>query len=396
MTSSLFTLLVPLALAIASPAAAHHRQTPPLVALTSSGNTPLPRVAATGPRTIALSIDAGGGKKIVSISPWRDRSHPAVQTLIAAAGDNADPVVSISGRSLAFDSGSDPLQTGLPGRQVIGALGPMLRQISDDPTGTSSNPAIDPSGTVVAFESTGDLAGTGNPGARQIFLSDRAGPITQLSRGVGTSRNPVLSAKNSLVAFESTSDPTTGADTGIAQIWIGSFRDGTSAPITSGSGPSTDPAVGDDGRFVVWQSTADLSGTGADTGVWQIYAYDTKSKTYARVTTDTSDPLGCTLPSAFKVLKDWRITFVCNGVPYYYMLRRDQRFRVQADSGTTQRVIAELDVHFLVMSTTANLIGPSNSPTSGNQVYLVNLFKRPAVAVAGLATWFPKRGIPPR
>jgi WD40-like Beta Propeller Repeat len=404
MSFSRSTLVVLLALALASPAAAHHRQTPPLVRLTTSGDPPLPRIASPGNKTIALIVDSALGKKVVSISPWRDKrqltgcSSPVptscnLETLIADAGDNADPAVSISGRAFAFDSGSDPLQTGLPGRQVIGALKTQLREVSEDPTGTSVNPTIDATGMVVAFESTGDLAGTGNPGARQIFLSGRGGAVTQVSQGLGTSRNPVLSAKQNLIAFESSSDPKTGADTGIAQIWVGSTVGGSPVPITKGFGPSTNPAVSNDGRIVAFQSTADLAKTLADTGVSQIYAYDTKTQTYARITTDTSDPLGCTLPSTFKCQQDWRVAFVCSGVPYYYMLRGDQRFRVPADTGTTQRVVTELGIHFLVMSTTADLLGTGSTP--GNQVYLVNLFKRPAVPVPGVAAWFPTRGLPP-
>src|SRR5262249_33707165 len=169
------------------------------------------------------------------------------------------------------------------------------------------NPTIDATGMVVALESTGDLAGTGNQGARQIFLSGPGGGATQVSSGVGTSRNPVLSAKNHIVAFESSSDPKTGADTGIAQIWVGNTIGGAPAPITRGFGPSTTPAVSNDGRIVAFQSTADLSPNSlADTGVSQIYAYDTKTQTYARITTNASDPLGCTLPSTFKCQQDWR------------------------------------------------------------------------------------------
>src|SRR5262249_24812837 len=187
------------------------------------------------------------------------------------------------------------------------------------------------------------------------------------SQGTGTSRNPVLSARNGLIAFESSSDPKTGADTGIAQIWVGSTFGGPPVPITKGFGPSTNPAVSNDGRIVAFTSTADLTPDSlADTGVSQIYAYDTKTQTFVRITTDTSDPLGCTLPSTFKCQQDWRVAFVCSGVPYYYMLRGDQRFRVPADTGTTQRVVAELGIHFLVMSTTADLLGTGSTP--GNQV----------------------------
>jgi Tol biopolymer transport system component len=345
MSLSRSTVLVLLSVALASPAAAHHRQTPPLVRLTISGDTPLPRMASPGNKTIALIVDSALGKKVVSISPWRDK------------------------------------------RQLTGCSSPV-------PTSCNLQTlTVDATGLMVAFESTGDLAGTGNPGARQIFLSGQNGSATQVSQGLGTSRNPVLSAKNHLVVFESSSDPKTGADTGIAQIWVGSVGGAAPVPITNGFGPSTNPAVSNDGRIVAWQSTADLDKTLADTGVSQIYAYDTKSKTYARITTDTSDPLGCTLPSTFKIQQDWRVAFVCSGVPYYYMLRGDQRFRVPADTGTTQRVVTELGIHFLVMSTTADLLGTGSTP--GNQVYLVNLFKRPAVPVPGMAAWFPTRGLPP-
>src|SRR5262249_39326747 len=246
-----------------------------------------------------------------------------LQTQIADAGDNANPAVATSGRAFAFDSGSDPLQTGLPGRQVIGALKTQLREVSQDPTGTSANPTIAATGLTVASESTGALAGTGTPGARQIFVSDRDGTITQMSQGLGTSRNPVLSARNGLIAFESSSDPKTGADTGIAQIWVGSRTTGPPAPITKGFGPSTNPAVSNDGRIVAFSSTADLTPDSlTDTGVSQIYAYDTKTQTFARITTDTSDPLGCTLPSTFKCQQDWRGGRACHRAPHDHTVRR--------------------------------------------------------------------------
>jgi len=38
---------------------------------------------------------------------------------------------------------------------------------------------------------------------------------------------------------------------------------------------------------------------------------------------------------------------------------------------------------------------PFGAVTPGSQVYLVNLFKRPAQPVPGQAAWFPTRGIPP-
>jgi hypothetical protein len=362
-----------------------------VTALTLSGDTPLPRVATPGNKTLALAVQFGTGRRIVSISPWRNRRSPAVQTIVAEAGNHDNPTVTVGGRGFAFDSGSDPLATGLPGRQVIGALKSQLYAVSDDPSGTSMNPAIDGVGKYVAFESTADLAGTGNAGVRQIFLRDASGGIRQVSRGVGTSRNPVLSAKQRLVIFESSSEPTTGADTGISQIWVGDVASGTAGVITAGFGPSMNPSVSNDGRLVAFESTADLAGTQADTGVTQIFVYDTKTRTYARI---TNEALGCSLPSVFKVLRDWRIAYTCSGQPYFTMLRADQRFAVSAPGGVTQRVMAAMGVHFLLISTTADLLAGSGA-TPGSQVYLVNLYKRPGIPVPGSIKWFPSQGLPP-
>jgi hypothetical protein len=390
-TAGMQVLLILAAVTLASPVAAHHRQTDPVVALTSSGDTELPRVPAPGKKTLALAVQFGGGRRIVSISPWHDRSNPAAQTIVAEAGDHANPAVSYTGRAFAFDSGSDPLGTGLPGRQVIGARRVTLFAVSNDPSGTSINPSIDSNGNVIVFESTADLAGTGNPGARQVFARDRDGSIRQLSVGVGTSRNPVVSARRKQILFESSSDPVSGAETGVSQIWFGQLAGGPATPITAGLGPSRNPAISNDERLVVFESTADLAGTQADTGVPQVFLYHIKSKTYARI---TDEPAGCTLPSAAKVKRDYRIAYVCDGVPFFTMVRANERYRVPAPDGVTQRVIAELGIHFLILSTTSNLLQGSGT-TPGNQVYLVNLFKRPAIAVAGDVTWFPSPGLSP-
>ncbi len=379
------------ALALASPAAAHHRQTDPVVVLTLSGDTPLPRLSAPGNKTLALAVQFGAGRRIVSLSPWRDRKNPALQTVIAESGNHDNPSVSVSGRAFSYDSGSDPLATGLPGRQVIGVQRVTSFPVSNDPSGTSVNPSIDSTGNVIAFESTGDLAGMGVPGVRQVYVRDRDGSVRQLSMGLGTSQHPVVSAKRRVVLFESSSEPTTGVDTGVAQIWLGDIERGGALPITAGFGPSRNPAISNDGRIVAFESTADLAGTQADTGVPQVFMYDTKSRTYARI---TNQPGGCTLPSSFKVQRDWRVAYVCSGQPYFTMLRANQRYVVPASDGVTQRVVTELGIHFLVLSTTADLLAGSGT-TPGNQVYLVNLFKRPAVPVAGSIMWFPSQGLPP-
>ncbi|HEV7730608.1 MAG TPA: hypothetical protein VGR62_00535 [Candidatus Binatia bacterium] len=385
------SLLLLATLLLATPAAAHHRQTPTILALTTSGDTPLPRVPAQGKKTLTLAVPVGPNKRIIGVDVFKDPDTPIV---VETTGDNGNPAISFTGTSYAWDTTADPLDLGLPGRQVVLSLNGNLLPVSNDPTGTSQNPSLDTVGLRVAFESQGDLANTGNPpGTSQVFLRNPDGSITQVSQGVGSARNPVVSAKRRQLAFESTSDPDTGVDTGVSQIWLGTIVGfGTPIALTDGQGPSRNASIGDDGRLVVFESTADLAGTGADTGVPQIFMYDTKSQTYARITNDAG---GCTMPAAAKVKRDWRIAFVCGGQPFFYMLREDQRYRVQTDAGSvTQRVVGELGIHFVALSTTSNLLG--SGTTAGKQVYLVNLYKRPPQPVATVpATWFPTRGINP-
>ena len=87
MQPSYRVVLVLAALALASTAAAHHRQTDPVVALTLSGDTPLPRVATPGKKTLTLAVQFGAGRRIVSVSPFQSGQSPAEQTIIADAGD---------------------------------------------------------------------------------------------------------------------------------------------------------------------------------------------------------------------------------------------------------------------------------------------------------------------
>lgn len=375
-------LLVAASLAIPVAGGAHHRQTDEVVPLTTTGDTTLPRLAAQGQKTLALVLDAGGGtRQVVTISPFRD---PTQQTPQGGPGDVANPAISFSGKRVVWDAG------GPTGRQLVLAERGAATELTQDPSGMAANPAVDTAGRYIAFESSGDLAGTGNAGIRQVFVRRLDGTYVQASLGFGISGNATVSAKKRRLAFESTSDPGDGSDTGISQIWLGDVVTGGAVPVTAGAGPSRNPALSDDGGLLAFESTADLAGGGADTGVSQIFVFDPKSRTFARLTDDAS---GCTLPGASRVRRDWRITFVCDGQPFYHMLRADQRYAVQTGGGTTQRVLGEMGIHFLVLSTTGDLLG--GGLTAGNRVYLINLWKRPAQPVAGLATWFPVQGIPP-
>jgi len=366
-------------MALSAPVRAFHRSTPPVTALTLNGNADLPPVPSQGRRLLALE-QVG---IVFTLFPFS--TGPAIS--VVAAGVN--PAVSYGGRVLLWETTADPLQSGLPGWQIVADQYGMWTMPAPDPTGTSRNPSADKRGQAIAFESAGDLTSTGVPGIRRVYVRDKAGTLRLASTGLGSSGNAMMSAKGVLVAFESTSHPVSGADTGVSQIWT--WAPSRSAErITSGAGDSTRPIVSDDGRLIAFGSTADLAGDGHDTGTPQIFGYDYKSATFARI---TNEPGGCTRPAVAKVQGDWRFTFVCGGQAYYHMLRLNQRYHVPTVGGTVQSIIPEMGVHFLTLSTTANLLAGSGS-TIGNRIYMVNLYARPAVPVAGTATWFPYQGIP--
>jgi hypothetical protein len=377
-----FLVVAVLGLAV-PPARAHHRQTPPIVAITNAGDASLPRLAPASRKAAAVVVDA----TIAVVNPFRTPSTPA---FTFTSGTNANPSISSNGRTVAWDSDADPLALGGPGRQIVEQTHFGLLEPTVDPTGTSANPALDLIGISVAFESTADLAGAGNAGARQIFFQQAGGPIRQLSRGVGTSRNASVDLRSQTVVFESTSHPLTGDDTGVAQIWIANLVGGTADPITSGLGASTNPTLSNDGRVIVFESRADLAGDGHKTDTPQVFAYDTVSKTFARVTNDAG---GCTGPTAARIKRDWRIGYVCGGGAAFTMLRANQRFEVATVGGDTTRLVPQADAHFMLVATTANLAGAGT--TAGHQVYMVNLFKRPPTASPSAVVWFPFQGLSP-
>jgi Tol biopolymer transport system component len=361
------TVLVALAM-LAAPVAAYHRTTPPIVQLTTSGEHSLPRVQAGG-RRLVLALEAGGHQIF-----RQDRVHNVFEQ-ITTSGDNMNPTVSANGDILAWDVDCDGvIGCADSGQQVFRWASGTVQQITHDPTGTSSNPALSGTGARLAFESLGDLASTGNAGVRQIFRIDKTGLATQISHGAADSRNPALDKGGLSVVFESSNDQG-GNDTGVAQVWLSTIH-GTSR-LTAGAGPSRHPAISSDGRVLAFESQADLLGDGHDTGVNQVFAYDLRNALLSQITNDLA---GCGGASVQRIPKDWSIGYVCHGEGLFRHLVAKQTFRIPVDGGDTQQSLTELGAHFMVISTTANLFGGGTTPE--HQIYMLNLFKLPAVPVS--------------
>ena len=394
----------------ATPARAHHRVTPPITPVTSSGDNFLPRarpdwrrfaiiidparLATDGYLEPASKFDRGTflGHSYMVRSDWFKKSLE----VIIPGGNGANPTISKSGDEIAWDADC-VTQYGCPsgetGRQVyFWRQGEGSTQLTHDPTGTSVNPFIAGRGNQIAFESQGDLAGTGTSGGSQIFLITAmvTGPVvvTQVTYGVGTSRNAVLSQSGRTMAFESTNDES-GNDTGVSQIWL--VTPGTAAPITHGAVSSQSPSVSIDGRFVTFESTAALVGDRHDTGVNQIFVYDVQRGVLSQLTNEAS---GCSRPSVELDLSDWRVVFVCNGIGYFELLNANQRFQLPIPAGADTPEVTGLGPNFLWVSTTAALSCPrcdgqgcaegtcaTSGTTPDHQLFVINKWKIPAIPV---------------
>jgi len=344
------------------PALAFHRTTPPVIAVTSSGDTLLPRVSTEG-RQLVVALDVSG-KQIFR----QHRKHDFLEQ-ITTSGDNDNPTISRSSRVIAWDSDCSQLGCPEPGRQIFMWTAGTTFQVTHDPTGSSVNPALSGRGTRLAFESRGDLAPGANPnGTTQIFLSDSDGTISQASRGAGTSDDAALDRTGVGLVFASTND-LSGRDTGISQIWFLSAI-GFPQILTYGQGPSRRPSISGDARVIAFESTADLTGNLQDTGVSQIFLYDADKGDLIRVTDDTG---GCSGASVSPVPRDISVGYACHGVGFFYHYLAGKHFQLPTDGGSTAQAVAELGSWFMVVSTTANMLG--GDPTQGHQLYLLNLFK---------------------
>jgi len=155
---------------------------------------------------------------------------------------------------------------------MINLLTNELRQITFSGTGDSVRPSLNRIGGVVTFESTANLDGFPNPaGVSNVFVckvnvsgnpSQPATECRQISVGPGPaniipqgpSTAPILNEGGSAVAFESTADIVgSGLNTGVRQIYYAYFdkrdffrkqADARLFRVTNGNGPSQRPFLG--------------------------------------------------------------------------------------------------------------------------------------------------------
>ncbi len=180
--------------------------------------------------------------------------------------ENRRPVTQ-NGRNFLFDSTADlvPGQNTDGNREVFFAKFASktwrFHQITNTIGGDSRASSMAKNGRVLVFTSTGNLTGQNADGNREVFIWEK-GVTTQVTHTtVGENANPQINPFGRFVVFESTSDvEDTGSQLGNRRVHLFDRKFGTTLPISrSAFGENYVPRISF-GRFVVWQSTANLTG----------------------------------------------------------------------------------------------------------------------------------------
>lgn len=241
----------------------------------------------------------------VLVSVGRDASGNAVPANNISSADLGGPsvgtAISADGRFVAFTSLASNLVDGdtngfrdvfvrdtLTGSTELvsrasGSAGTLGNQ-------TSRNPSSSSDGRYIAFESGATNLVTGGSLSTNIFLRDRLTTTTtqissSLPGGLGPSVNPAISADGRFVVYSSTGQQA-ALDTNLfSDIYVHDAQTqtrslvsvgvGTTGNVVPASGNSLFPAISDNGRFVVFQSQASnlVSGLSGTVGI-QIYVRD--------------------------------------------------------------------------------------------------------------------------
>ena len=380
----------------ASPAHAYHRKTPTLVQITpgsGAGTIGNPRWA--GFRYVVFDSDAdllsngSIGRQVFYFDlQERDRTGlPSVHQLTSDDGDNRHGSTGSRAKVIAYDAqpgGTGPRQIKLVPR-LSGAPWALTAGSAD-----SINPVMDDGGRFVVFESQADLLGLGFTGS-QVYLADLriANPtcpypcapsnnagLTQITRKAGNSTHPVVSKAGKFVAFESSAD-LLNAGENENQIYVSDVFASQITRPTKGPGASQNPSMSKNGSFIAFDSAADLLGNGS-TGT-QVFLYKRKESSLQQVThaagAQSQNP--SVELTGRGVLFDSDADLLGNGSTgpqIFEFTVAGATTRQVTDTGAGTSDPAHSAGVFTVFISNADLMG---NGSTGSQLYLVNLFALP-------------------
>lgn len=253
---------------------------------------------------------------------------------IQANGESKRPVISGDGNFVTFTSiasNFDPLDFNLTYdifvRDItLGTTTLVSRSLSTlSGNGLSTRPSISTDGSYIAFRSlASDLVIGDTNMIDDIFVWTCAtGALERVSVGAGgvegnaTSDRPSISGDGNLVAFWSDATNLVASDLNLMRdVFVHDRTTGVTSLVSvssagvQGNGPSTRPDFSNDGRYVVFASSASNLVTGDVNGVKDIFVRDLQLGTTELVSKSTSGEIADDLCSVPRISGDGRyVTF---------------------------------------------------------------------------------------
>jgi Tol biopolymer transport system component len=389
--------------------------------------------------TLVLGALAAGAAAAAPTTKLVSRQGKAAGGL---AGDDSssDPSISANGRFVAFSTAADnlggPIDTDVDNVYVYDRKLKKVQLISRRSRGAggaggndqSFLPVISASGRFVAFETAADnLGGPLDTDVTNVYVYDRERKKVELvsrrSRGAGgagadgPSAIPAISANGRYVAFQTSADNLGGpVDTGVENVYVYDRKRDKAQLISrraggaGGDGNSANPSLSGSGRLVAFQTDADNLGGPVDDSVQNVYVYDRERRKVQLVSRrsqgaggegadDSSGSPGISASGrlvAFETDAD-NLGGPAEDVGNIYVYDRERK-RVQLVSRRSQGVggagaeddsddpVLSADGRFVAFETDAdNLGGPPNPANTADDAYVYDR-KRKRVELVGRAS----------
>jgi Tol biopolymer transport system component len=227
--------------------------------------------------------------------------------------DSFHSAISADGEVVAFSSAADNFSTDATGQSdvfVTTVSGDQVELVSIVNDRFAADPTISNDGTLVAFTGTATgRAETGNPApvetiTERVYVRDLTdGSLIEASSDAngnfanGASRHGEISGDGRFVVFESTADNLLADANPFADVFIKSLVDGNIRFVSTndegdqGFASMLNPTVSADGRFVAFETTFAFAGDD-NNGTWDVYLKDMSTGSLELISRSADGTLG--------------------------------------------------------------------------------------------------------
>ena len=232
---------------------------------------------------------------------------------IEGNGDSGDASISPNGRYVVFDSSSSNLSTGFEKDEnekvdafIRNVAGGHTYLVSHDgeghsANGTSSEPSVADNGSVVFTSTASNLTRNGVKAGLQVFIDQFEAGYIELISGFearvpweGSSNEPTVSANGCIVAYVSEASNIVPGDTnGAPDVFVKDCEKSSTERISvdegkaQGNGPSLEPSISSDGRYVAFDSYASNLVPMDTDGEADVFVHDRLAGSTKRVSVDS-------------------------------------------------------------------------------------------------------------